>query len=147
MIKLVRFIAAFLIYAVIDIVWNILPPVMSMYKNLHAASGSPWEAIGKTPDAWGVAEGLSILVFFLLIAFANSYLAVEPAIRENSLFKAMKNSVILGCAAYATYIVPIFFTIANWPGILVPIDIIIGGCLSLITSTAVTAVALRMRKS
>ena len=147
MVKLVRFIAAFLIYAVIDIVWNFLPPVLSMYKSLHAASGSPLEAIRKMPDAWGVAEGLSLLVFFLLIAFANSYFAVEPAIRENSLFKAMKNSVILGCAAYATYIVPTVLMIANWPSILVPIDIIIGGCLSLITSTAITAVALRMRKA
>ena len=77
----------------------------------------------------------------------NSHLAIEPALRENSLRKAMLNSFILGCAAYATYSIPIFVMIAKWPVPLVPIDIIIGGCLSLATSTIVTAVALRLRKS
>ena len=147
MIKLVRFIAAFLTYAVIDVVWNFLPPVMGMYERLHDATGSPREMIGKPPEAWGGAEILSILVFFLLIAFANSYLAIEPAIRENNIFRAVKNSLAIGCAAYATYIAPVFLSIANWPVALVPIDIIIGGCLSLITSTVVTAVALRLQKS
>ena len=147
MIKLIRFIAAFVVYAVVDVVWNLLPPVMGMYTTLHEAAGSPREMIGKPPDTWGGAEILSLLLFFLLIAFANSYLAIEPAIRENSLVRAVKNSIALGCAAYATYIVPIFLSVANWPAVLVPIDIIIGGCLSLITSTVVTAVALRMRKA
>ena len=39
--QLIRIIAAILVYAIIDIIWNILPPVMSMYESLHAASGSP----------------------------------------------------------------------------------------------------------
>lgn len=59
----------------------------------------------------------------------------------------MLNSFVLGCAAYATYIVPIFLAISTWPGILVPIDILIGGLLSLLTSTIVTYAALRLRKS
>ena len=147
MIKLVRFIAAFVVYAVVDVVWNLLPPVMGMYTKLHEASGSPREMIGKPPETWGGAEILSMLAFFLLIAFANSCLAIEPAIKENSLFKAVKNSLALGCAAYATYIVPVFLSVANWPAVLVPIDIIIGGCLSLITSTVVTVIALRLKKS
>ena len=145
--QFVRFVAAFLVYAVVDVVWNLLPPVMGMYTKLHEAAGSPRELVGKPPDTWGGVEILSLLVFFLLIAFANSYLAIEPAIKENNLFKAVKNSLALGCAAYATYIVPLFVSTANWPAALVPIDIIIGGCLSLITSTVVTAVALRMQKS
>ena len=57
----------------------------------------------------------------------------------------MRNSFVLGCAAYATYIVPIFLMIETWPTILVPVDILIGGLLSLITSTLVTAAALRLR--
>ena len=44
----------------------------------------------------------------VLAALGNSYLAIEPALKENSLGKAMRNSFVLGCAAYATYIVPIY---------------------------------------
>ena len=77
----------------------------------------------------------------MLIALGNSYLAIEPAVKERSLHRAMKNAFVLGCAAYATYIVPIFLMMSTWPGILVPIDILIGGLLSLITSTVVTYVS------
>ena len=80
---------------------------------------------------------LALLVFLLLIALGNSYLAIE----------AVRHGFVLGCAAYATYIVPIFITFAMWPGILVPIDILIGGLLSLITSTVITYVALRRSSS
>ena len=76
-----------------------------------------------------------MLAFLLLIALANSYLAIEPAVKENSLRRAVQNSFVLGCAAYATYIVPIFLMMSTWPAILVPVDILIGGLLSLITST------------
>ncbi len=48
-----------------------------------------------------------------------------------------------GSAAYATYIVPTFISIANWPAALIPIDILIGGLLSLATSGFVTWWALR----
>ena len=90
-------------------------------------------------DTWGGVEILSILAFLLLIAFANSYLAIEPALKEGNLFKAVKNSFVLGCAAYATYIAPLYVTYSTMSAILVPIDILIGGLLSLITSTVVTA--------
>lgn len=140
-----RFIAAFIVYAVIDVVWNISPIARGMYERLHEASGNDW-SFGKSMDTWGGVEMASLLVFFLLIAFGNSYLAIEPAIRENSLRRAMTNSFVLGCAAYATYIVPVFVAIANWPPALVPIDILIGGLLSLITSTIVVAVSLRLQK-
>ena len=83
----------------------------------------------------------------VLVALGNSYLAIEPALKENSLGKAMRNSFVLGCAAYATYIVPIYLNLSTWPTILVPTDILIGGCLSLITSTVVTYVTLRRRES
>ena len=96
-------------------------------------------------DTWGGGEILALLAFLLLIAFGNSYLAIEPAIKQNSLIVAVRNSFVLGCAAYATYIVPVFLMFAAWPGILVPIDILIGGILSLITSTVITYIALRRR--
>ena len=54
---------------------------------------------------------------------------------------------MLGCAAFATYIVPIYLIIATWFRILVPVDILIGGLLSLITSTAIAYVTLRRTNS
>ena len=141
----VRFIAAFLVYTIIDVGWNLSPIALSMYDNLHESSGSQEirDMFGKAPETWGGGEILALLVFLLLIAFGNSYLAIEPAIRQKSLMVAVRNSFVLGCAAYATYIVPIFVAFTSWPGILVPIDILIGGLLSLITSTVITYVALR----
>ena len=142
---LARFIAAFVIYAVVDVLWNVSPMALGMYEALHEASGSLRDEFGKQPDTWGGIEAVSLIVFFVLIAYANVRLAIEPAIRDNSLMVAVKNGLALGCAAYATYIVPVFVATANWPAALVPIDIIIGGLLSLITSTAVTSIALRAR--
>ena len=143
----VRFIAAFIVYAVVDVVWNISPIAVNMYENLYEASGNDklFDSFGKQPDTWGGGEILAALAFFSLIAFANSYLAIEPAVKEGSLRRAVQNSFVLGCGAYATYIVPIFLQISTWPGILVPVDILIGGLLSLVTSTSITYVALRRR--
>ena len=146
MIQFVRFIAAFIIYAVIDIAWNFSPIAVGMYARFHEASGSPLSDIQRD-NLNSIGFVFAGIVFFALIAYANSRFAIEPAIRERSIRLAMVNSAVLGCAAYATYIVPVFLIIRDWPGALVPIDIIIGGLLSLITSTIVTAVALRLRKS
>ncbi len=145
MIQFVRFIAAFIIYAVIDIAWNFSPIAVGMYARFHEASGSPLSDIQRD-NLNSIGFVFAGIVFFALIAYANSRFAIEPAIRERSIRLAMVNSAVLGCAAYATYIVPVFLIIRDWPGALVPIDIIIGGLLSLITSTIVTAVALRLRK-
>ncbi len=143
----VRFLAAFLVYTIIDVGWNLSPIARNMYESLYEASGNDelFDAFGKQMDAWGGGEMLSLLVFLSLIALANSYLAIEPALKEGSLRRAMQNSFVLGCAAYATYIVPIFLMMSTWPSILVPVDILIGGLLSLATSTSVTYVALRRR--
>ena len=137
-----RYIFATVVYAVIDIGWNITPIARGMYERLHEASGNDW-SFGKPPETWGVVEVVGLVVFLLLIGLGNSYLAIEPAIRERKLSRAVRNSIVLGCAAYATYIVPTHLAIANWPGVLIPIDIIIGGLLSLITSTVVTSITLR----
>ena len=141
----IRYVAAFFVYAVIDIGWNISPIARGMYENLYEASGNDalHDAFGRQMDEWGVAQLLALLVFLGLIALGNSWLAIEPAVKENNLRKAMQNSFVLGCAAYATYIVPIYLMFSTWPGVLVPIDILIGGLLSLITSTVVTYVTLR----
>ena len=143
--QFVRFIAAFIIYAVIDIAWNFSPIAVGMYARFHEASGSPLSDIQRD-NLNSIGFLFAGIIFFALIAYANSRFAIEPAIRERSVRLAMVNSAVLGCAAYATYIVPVFLIIRDWPGALVPIDIIIGGLLSLITSTIVTAVALRLRK-
>lgn len=145
----VRFLAAFVVYTVIDVGWNVSPIAMGMYESLYEASGNDalLDEFGRKMDTWGVEQGLALLAFLGLIALGNSYLAIEPALNENSLVKAMKNSFVLGCAAYATYIVPIFLMMKTWPTILVPIDILIGGLLSLVTSTVVTYIVLRRRNN
>ena len=145
----VRFLAAFLVYTIIDVGWNLSPIARNMYESLYEASGNDelFDAFGKQMDAWGGGEMLSLLVFLSLIALANCYLAIEPALKEGSLRRAMQNSFVLGCAAYATYIVPIFLMMSTWPSILVPVDILIGGLLSLATSTSVTYVALRRSRA
>ena len=147
--QIVRFISAFLVYTVIDVGWNISPIARNMYESLYEASGNNtlFDTFGKQMDTWGGTEVLALLAFLLLIAFANSHLAIEPALRENNIRRAIQNSFVLGCAAYATYIVPIFLMLSTWPSILVPIDILIGGLLSLITSAVVTGVTLRLKKS
>ena len=145
----IRFVAAFVVYAVVDVAWNVSPIALNMYSSLYEASGNDalLDRFGKQPDTWGGYEILALLAFFSLIALANSYLAIEPAVKENSLRRAVQNSFVLGCAAYATYIVPIFVMMSTWPAILVPVDILIGGLLSLITSTVVTYVTLRRRRA
>ena len=143
----IRFIAAFLVYAVIDVAWNVSPIALGMYERLHEASGSDVILDAYRKDAWGWIEVPSVLVFFALIAFANARFAIEPAVKERNLGIAVRNSFALGCAAYATYIVPVFITFAKWPAALVPIDILIGGLLSLITSTVVTYVVLRRSRA
>ncbi|MCY4616658.1 MAG: DUF2177 family protein [Chloroflexi bacterium] len=143
----IRFLGAFVVYTVIDVGWNISPIAVGMYERLYEASGNDvlLDEFGREMDMWGGGQMLALLAFLVLIALANTYLAIEPALRENSLARAMKNSFVLGCAAYATYIVPIYLILSTWPGVLVPIDILIGGVLSLITSTVVTYVTLRRR--
>ena len=143
----IRFLGAFVVYTVIDVGWNISPIAVGMYERLYEATGNDvlLDEFGREMDMWGGGQMLALLAFLVLIALANTYLAIEPALRENSLARAMKNSFVLGCAAYATYIVPIYLILSTWPGVLVPIDILIGGVLSLITSTVVTYVTLRRR--
>ena len=145
--KAVRAVAAIVIYIVIDVGWNVSPIALGMYESLYAATGNDalLDQFGRQMSDWGGPQIAAVLLFMILIGFANAYLAIEPALKKNDLLTAVKNSIVLGCAAYATYIVPIYFTLKTWPGVLVPIDIIIGGCLSLITSTIVTYVTLRMR--
>ena len=140
--RFTRFLSAFVVYAVIDVAWNMSPPAVAMYANLHEASGNDW-SFGKPMDTWGGVELVAVLVFFALIALANSQLVIGPAIRERSVQRALQDGFLLGCAAYATYIAPTFISIANWPAALVPIDILIGGLLSLATSGFVTWWALR----
>ena len=140
--RFTRFLAAFVVYTVIDLAWNMSPPAVAMYAHLHEASGNDW-SFGKPMETWGGIEAAGLVVFFALIALANSHLAIGPAIRERNLERAMKNGFLLGCAAYATYIVPTFISIRNWPAALMPIDILIGGVLSLATSAIVTWWALR----
>ena len=94
----IRFMAAFVVYTVIDVGWNASPIARSMYDSLYEKSGNKelFDSFGRQMDTWGGIEILALLAFLVLIALANSYLAIEPALKENSLRKAMKNSFVLG---------------------------------------------------
>ena len=120
-----RFLFATVIYTVIDVGWNASPVARNMYARFHEASGNDW-SFGKPMETWGTVELAGLVAFLVLIGFGNSYLAIEPAIRERKLSRAVRNSFVLGIVAYATYIVPTFLAIANWPSILIPIDILAG---------------------
>lgn len=52
---IIRFIAAFVIYTVIDVGWNLSPLARGMYESLYEASGNDamFSAYGKQPDTWG----------------------------------------------------------------------------------------------
>ena len=140
--SLARFLAAFHVYAVADLAWVLSPPAVALHARLHERSGNDW-SFGKPPDTWGGIEFGGLLVFFALIGLANAQLVIGPAIRRQSVRWALRNGFLLGCAAYATYSVPLFMSIRNWPAALVPIDILTGGVLSLVTSGLVTFWAIR----
>lgn len=132
---------ASIIYAVIDIGWNVL--VMPMYAAIYGAYGGDRSFVRESFAEAGIAGAIGILVFFVLLGAANVQFAVTPGVEARSVRKAIKNAFLLGCAAYATYIVPIYLMISGTPSILIPIDILIGGGLSVATSAIVTAIALR----
>ena len=75
----VRFIAAFLVYTIIDVGWNVSPIARGMYESLYETSGNDelLDKFGRQMDTWGGAEILALLVFLGLIALANSYLAID----------------------------------------------------------------------
>ncbi len=139
--KLMIFIAATLFYTVIDLVWNFAIATPFIYNPLHASTGSDVNL--RTMPELGFGGIIALLAFLLLIGYANTHFVIMPAIKARNVTKALMNSFLLGCTAYATYIVPVYATINNWPLILVPFDIIIGGLLSLATSGVITAAYLR----
>ena len=91
-----RFLAAFLVYAIIDIAWNLSPPARGMYENFYESSGHDalLDQFGRPLDELGGTVLLAALVFFLLIGLANSVLAIEPALREGRLLIAARNSFL-----------------------------------------------------
>ena len=133
-----------IVYGVIDILWNIGPGRI-MYEVIHANNGTDLSFQKAFTDI-GASEGISFLVFFILIALANVQFVIVPAIKARSVGKAAFSGFLLGCAAYATYIIPIYGMVKTWPLILVPIDIFIGGMLSLVTASIIVAVRLRQLK-
>ena len=92
--KAIRAVAAIVIYMVIDVVWNVLPTTLSMYESLYKASGNDkmFDQFGRQIDTWGGEVIIAVLVFMILIGFANFYLAIEPALRKNDLLTAVKRT-------------------------------------------------------
>ena len=140
----IHFIKASILYAIIDIAWN-FGPGLPIQGAIHRANGTDLSFM-RSLTSWGGAEIIALVVFFLLIGYANARLAIVPGIEARSVRVAVKRSFVLGCAAYATYAAPIFVMINNWPFILVPFDILVGGGLSVATSAIITALALRRQR-
>ena len=137
------FIFATVLYGVIDIAWNVSPAALKMYEVIHEYSGTDLSFQREQLTDVGFGGLLAVLLFFGLIGYGNQRFAIVPGIEARSLKKALSNSFVLGCAAYATYIVPVFLIVDGWPLVLVPIDILIGGLLSLSTSAIITSIGLR----
>ena len=142
--KFTIFILASAIYAIIDILWNFLIAFPFLYDPIHQANGTDLSFQRALPEA-GILGIVGIVAFFLLIGYANARFAIAPALESRSVGKAALNGFILGCAAYATFAAPFYLQVDTWPFVLVPIDILIGGFLSVATSGIITAIVLRLR--
>ena len=87
-----------------------------------------------------------ILVFFILIAYANLVLSILPAIKKKNIFIALHNGFTLGIVAYATFAFPLAWSIKNYPIALAFIHVFTGGLFSLITSGLTTWIYLKKNK-
>ena len=129
--KLKLWFVAFLIYTIIDFFYQF--------------------TIGLKLDGWILQQaGIStifneqpayistILLFFILIAYANLVLVIEPSIEKKNISRAFYHGFLLGITAYATYSLPQLWLIKNYPPLLSPIHILSGGIFSFFTSGITT---------
>ena len=84
-----------------------------------------------------------IIVFLVIIAIANVHLVINHAIEKQSVPMALKHGFLLGITAYATFALPLAWSIQGYPVMLAVIHIIGGGFWSLCTSGITTWCLLR----
>jgi uncharacterized membrane protein len=66
---------------------------------------------------------LAALIFYLMYPLGIVLLALVPALRENSLTKAVFNGCLLGLLAYSAYDLTNLATLKDWPLFITVVDI------------------------
>ena len=107
----------FLFFLIIDVIWLSFS-VKSFYRpNLG-------NLILDKPIMWAA------ILFYLVYVIGLSILVLQPAIDQNSIFKAFFTGIIFGLAAYGTYNLTNMATIKDWSTKVVFVDMIWGGILT-----------------
>ena len=104
-------------FLIIDVIWLSFS-VKSFYRpNLG-------NLILDKPIMWAA------VLFYLVYVIGLSILVLQPAIDENSIFKAFFTGIVFGLAAYGTYNLTNMATIKDWSTKVVFVDMIWGGILT-----------------
>ncbi len=104
-------------FLIIDVIWLSFS-VKSFYRpNLG-------NLILDKPIMWAA------ILFYLVYVIGLSILVLQPAIDQNSIFKAFFTGIIFGLAAYGTYNLTNMATIKDWSTKVVFVDMIWGGILT-----------------
>ena len=123
---MIKYIAAYLgaglTFAAIDFVW-----LTTMTDRLYKPVLGP--IMADKPD-------MKAAVLFYLISIAGTvFLAIAPALRDESWTRAAINGAVLGFVAYATYDLTNQATLAVWQTRLTVIDLIWGTVLTMAAAT------------
>lgn len=85
------------------------------------------------------------IAFYLFFLLGMVVFVIEPAVRADSLVRALVLGVFYGFITYQTYDLTNYALIDRWPGIVVVVDIAWGMVLSGVVSVATTFAARLMR--
>ena len=119
---LAAYLGAGLTFAAIDFVW-----LTTMTDRLYKPVLGP--IMADKPD-------MKAAVLFYLISIAGTvFLAIAPALRDESWTRAAINGAVLGFVAYATYDLTNQATLAAWQTKLTVIDLIWGTVLTMVSAT------------
>lgn len=119
---IIAYIAALLIFGVIDILWLTMVGAKLFRDTLGDVLA---QDVRRAPA----------IAFYLLYPLGVVFFAVAPALREASVSTAVLNGAMFGLMTYATYDLTNYATVRNWTLNLTLIDLSYGAAL-----TAATAV-------
>lgn len=74
------------------------------------------------------------LLFYLIYAFALTYLVIIPSLKEKKINKALIKAGVLGIAAYSTFDLSGEAVFKNWPTFISLIDISWGAIITILTT-------------
>lgn len=128
MVYVIAYIAALLIFGVIDILWLTMVGAKLFRDTLGDVL------------AQDVRMGPAI-AFYLLYPLGVVFFAVAPALREASVATAVLNGAMFGLMTYATYDLTNYATVRNWTLNLTLIDLSYGAALTAATAVLAYAIA------